>query len=244
MLKRLARELRMIRYYSANRRRSPWQRVKDALLVLALPLAVPAILMAEQLVQRPVALEEVEGEMSRLDDGSVLAALKQSDTAPWMLPGAPYGEFELELRRTELGWPLTSQQRLEGIQLDLHLFTETKTRRNATLPDDSPVRSAIEAVLREDDHTALLRAWQTPGGAEQQRVWFGSIFGVTLWWIMLTFAMFLVTSVVQFFVMVHRSQRQSRQSRLLAEGKCHVCGYDMRGLEFNERCPECGSLVR
>ena len=28
-----------------------------------------------------------------------------------------------------------------------------------------------------------------------------------------------------------------------ASGLCVACGYDMHGLEFNERCPECGTLV-
>jgi hypothetical protein len=234
----------MISYYSAERRRSPWRRIKDALMVLALPLAIPAMLLSEQVVQRPVALEEIEGELGRLEDGSMAAGAKEKNLGPWTLAGVPYGEFEVELRRTECGWPLTSFRRLEGVTLDLHLFTETTTRRNTTLPPDSPVRSAIERLLINERLNDLLRAWRSPDAPASTRVWHGTIFGVALWWIMLSFVLFLLTSIVQFFVMMYRSQGQSKRARLLAQGKCHVCGYDMRGLEFNERCPECGSLVQ
>jgi rubrerythrin len=34
-----------------------------------------------------------------------------------------------------------------------------------------------------------------------------------------------------------------REHQRRREGKCTACGYDMTGLEFNERCPECGAQV-
>jgi len=39
--------------------------------------------------------------------------------------------------------------------------------------------------------------------------------------------------------LAHRRERRTR-----ARGRCPDCGYDLRGLEFSERCPECGRLDR
>ena len=33
----------------------------------------------------------------------------------------------------------------------------------------------------------------------------------------------------------------SRLAACMAQLDCHACGYDLTGLEFNERCPECGT---
>jgi hypothetical protein len=42
---------------------------------------------------------------------------------------------------------------------------------------------------------------------------------------------------------VFKGHLAARQHRLRSSGKCLKCGYDMTGLDFNERCPECGELV-
>jgi predicted Zn-ribbon and HTH transcriptional regulator len=60
---------------------------------------------------------------------------------------------------------------------------------------------------------------------------------------MLMFGSAAVIQVLKFGSSLVLARRMGRRAQLRAEGKCHVCGYDMTGLEFNERCPECGQIV-
>ena len=60
---------------------------------------------------------------------------------------------------------------------------------------------------------------------------------------MLSFALVASVRILQFAAMNLRARRDRGRLQRLATGRCAECGYDLRGLEFNERCPECGQLV-
>ena len=60
---------------------------------------------------------------------------------------------------------------------------------------------------------------------------------------MMFFATAFVIQFLRFGSLWMTDKRLQREARRRASGKCMNCGYDLTGLEFNERCPECGAQV-
>ena len=59
----------------------------------------------------------------------------------------------------------------------------------------------------------------------------------------LYFAAAVLIQCTRLLVFLARRQLHFRAQDRLVAGRCGRCGYDLTGLEFNERCPECGELV-
>jgi hypothetical protein len=243
MLRRIHRQLKLIRYYSAARPQTAWAKALEWALVLALLLAAPAMLLSELAVTRTAVTMQVQGQIVRGEDGAFLAVVQESPTNAWWPVGAPYGEFFIELAEIDRGWPFTSSFVRQPARLDLNLFAEQGMRKDVQLRADSPLRAAIEKALSQPEHRRTLEATSDRSTYPARRYWLGSIVGAVIWWMILSFASFILIRFVQFGTMVVLARRAEVKARRIARGRCPVCGYDMRGLEFNERCPECGSLV-
>ena len=95
-------------------------------------------------------------------------------------------------------------------------------------------------------HRRWLDAWTGTGRAEPRpvltRYWRGTFLGIGCWW--LAFMAICAVLVALTWSLTHFSlgRRLDRHQARLAQGRCGYCGYDLRGLEFHERCPECGNL--
>jgi hypothetical protein len=110
------------------------------------------------------------------------------------------------------------------------------------LAADDQLRIAIQHSLKQDDQLAALEAWNNSEVRKESRWWAWGA-SATLWWIVMVFASSISISILSYITRIGHSAVKQRRARLAAEGKCAVCGYDMTGLEFNERCPECGEVV-
>ena len=64
-----------------------------------------------------------------------------------------------------------------------------------------------------------------------------------LWWVLLWFVFSLSIRLAEYFWVIAFSMRYARRVARRAQNLCANCGYDLRGLDFNARCPECGELV-
>lgn len=249
MLGRIRRKLRQIRYYSAPRQQSRWTRALDWSFLAALVLAIPLTWMSDRMVGRTRPVLSVSGQLVQWPDQSVQAILVSSAPPPpaW-IEATPIGIFVMEVNDVHHGWPITTSVEREPARLDLHLRNEARPRPNAQLQARDPIRIGIAEALTRDGHENLLAAWPAsddPASAALQRRsnWFAWVLGAGVWWIMLTFGSAGAIRTARFLAALMQGTKQARQARFRSEGKCHVCGYDLTGLEFNERCPECGELV-
>ena len=115
-------------------------------------------------------------------------------------------------------------------------------RKNARLAADDPYRLAIEASLLDHGDVAALEAWRQTEPVDHQH-WIAWVIAVGVWWLLLLMASWLGITIAR--VIAHKAQelRNVRKARLRSQNRCLACGYDMKGLEFNEKCPECGQMV-
>lgn len=221
----------------------------DVALAASFVLAFPLAWLCNEMVGWTNTTISVNGQLLEEPDKTVRAALMSSATPPPLWPEAtPVGVFLLEVNDVYHGWPLTTKVSRQAARLHLDLRTEGRPRPDAQLDANDPIRIAIVESLARDGQSEALAAW--PAGAARPRTailarqpWISWIVASGLWWIMLTFGSAIVIHSANLVVMVVRGKRAVRRARFQAEGRCLACGYDLTGLEFHARCPECGELV-
>lgn len=252
LLRNIRKRLRMIEYYSATRPRNGWNRAMDASLPITLVLALPVTWLCDVMVMRPVRVEEHAGVLSRTSAGDITAAVQDAKTtaSSTAMLNVPIGVFRAELVDHRHGWPLTTTVRRQPLRVHLDLRIEPGPRPNAILALDDPLRVAIAQNLSGDGRHDMLRAWPAPDrmptgrqGVHITRHWLSWSAAAGVWWLMLAFVLGAAIQLLKFGATLLRARRDTRRALLRAQGKCHTCGYDMTGLDFNERCPECGELV-
>jgi hypothetical protein len=243
MLRHARRKLRLIRYYSAPRPQTAWTRATDVALLASLLLAVPAAWLANLAIERQSDVASAYGQFFRMDDASVEAVvLSVSDRRPSLPDGKPMGNFQITVVRDDHGWPLVTSQVQQPARVDIDILSEVKARKNVKLAPDDPLRLAMEHALDAEDCDLAVSA-MSQDGPRTHNHWFTWAASAGLWWIMLAFASWFAISVARFGWLIASGKIAGRKAQLRAEGKCTACGYDMTGLDFNERCPECGALV-
>ena len=248
MLRRLRHKLRMIRYYSATRRVTVWTRALDLALIGSLPLALLAVWTSDIAVMRKTTPIDLTGLLVRADDGSTIVATMISSGGPGRAAsGQPIGNFHFQIEDDLHGWPLTTSVQRRPARLDLDILQEPKPRQDVRLAGDDPLRQAIAQALLEQNQNQALMAMNDLGDAHNQsrvhRNWLATMAAAALWWIMLVMASSVSISILRFGALIARGKITARRAQLRAQGRCITCGYDLRGVEFSERCPECGELV-
>ena len=243
MLRRVRNKLRLIRYYSAPRRQTPWTKAMDVALFASLLLALPAAWLANFAVMRPSTAADINGQLFRRADSGIQAAvLSVTDRRPTLPDGKPIGNFQITVVREDHGWPLVTSDVRQPARMDMDILAETKARKNVKLDADDPLRVAIEQSLIAEELNVAAAALRDDQ-PDVHNHWFTWAFSAGLWWIMLAFGSWFAISLARFMWLVASGKLAARKAQLRAEGKCTACGYDMTGLDFNERCPECGSLI-
>ncbi len=255
MLRRVRHKLRMIGYYSASRPQTGWTRAMDISLVASFFLAFPLTWACSVMVARSSVPISLAGQILQGSDGSLSAVMTTGPMRSMSFGAVPIGNFILEVEDLAHGWPLTTEVSRQPARLDLDLRTEPKPRPNAQLAADDPLRLAIVESLRRDNELEAMAAWgvvvndngdrataRKAKGLPQQH-WLAWVIASGIWWLMLTFGSAMLIQTARIATLVVCGKREARRADLRAEGKCFTCGYDMTGLEFNERCPECGELV-
>jgi hypothetical protein len=262
MLGFVREKLRLIRYYSAPRRRTILTRFVDVGLLAAIVLAAPAAWLGDAEIRREVALIERDGHFTRQPGGGTGASIIVPDLPLMPSDDVPYGEFRLKLIEQRRGWPLNSTIIQPHVRLDLNLYDQPGTQRNATLAVDSPEHAAILEALEEarrnelagagdgnaDDeamaaaYDALIERWGRADRSVDRRL-LAWAFNVGASWIILSFAFSALAAALWVCVMIVTHNRDLARRQRRGQGLCMHCGYDLYGLDFNERCPECGAII-
>ena len=262
MIKALHYKLKMIRYYSAPRRRTILTKMVDVSLITAIILAVPATFLADVSLIREQTIISRSGHLSRVGDDGVSATILDPDVSAWSRTDIPYGEFHLTLVKRDQGWPIRSSSVQPRIELELNLYDQPGSKKGVVLADDDPLQEVILKALQaglkkemaakhkdftladdlEANYTALIDCWQRRAAQRDVRLG-GWISNMILWWLILSGSLSVMASGLWVVFMIFSHNNTIAASRRKSDGCCVQCGYNLYGLEFNARCPECGSEI-
>lgn len=242
MLSRIRRKLRLIEYHSAARPRTAWTQLLDVALFATLLLALPATWLADLVVYRSEVTTELTGYFGKLPAGEITATLLLPDRMTTVPSDAtPIGAFKLPVEHRHQGWPLTTSIARQPARLEIDLRSASAPQKGVKLMADDPLRAALEQALRDgQQHDALAAILRE--APLVQRHWLGVAASAGIWWIILMFASWVGINCAKLVTLIGRDKIAQQQRRRRAKGQCVACGYNLTGLEFSERCPECGEL--
>jgi hypothetical protein len=249
MLRWMRRRLRLIRYYSASRHETVWTRLADASLIASLVLAWPAAWYCDRAFHATESAYALVGLVERIGEGEYIAHLleRRDELAEHAVSMEDlWGRFHVIVNREKRGMPLVTTEVTHPPSVTLEPAGGAgQPQTRADLPDDSPLVEAVLSALRRSESAeaaAVLDLWslQQSHGSPVYRGWFGN---VALWWIALFVGFGVALLVVRVVALFTLQNRAARRAAYRAEGRCATCGYDIRGIEFSERCPECGSVL-
>ena len=255
MLRLIRRRLRLIRYYSAAREETAWTRAADISLVASLLLAPVAAWVADGAMVHPIDPITVSGVVLR--EGNAHRAVvttvngETTVTPVDVLDPARWADFRLESEGVIRGLPLRTSEFHDVPQV--RLVFRDPDRASQTLMPEGEVFEAIMAGtesaaghrLHEGRFAELMPVMQRWAEQREARTSLtGAWIGNTMLWMVILFVVSSVgLIVVRFSVILFFSTRSAKRAMRIAEGRCPECDYDLRGLEFSERCPECGKLT-
>jgi hypothetical protein len=248
MFRRLLKTWRRINYYAAHREATAWTRMSDAALVLSFVLAVPATWMSGLLVERhPMALEA---------SGALVQPADSIEPLAWIADevghigasagGSRLGSFRIEAFDTTFGWPFVLRTEPRAAKLYLDMFRSSQMEMDVAHDPGDRNQQAIAEVVRTEGEPILFRRWQARSDvtvlAPDHSV-IGWIGNTIVWWVMLLVLFSMLITTMKFLSFVAELRHVSKWNRRRKRNQCLDCGYDLHGLDFNERCPECGALV-
>ncbi len=243
MLRWALHHLRMIRYYSAARRRTVWTTAMDIALAGAVAMAWPTVWLADQFYIRTDPTVLVRGKVYQ-DDGGAFRASLAGNELPFELvrESVFYANFDFSIASEQRGWPFVTSHRRPQPVLEMEIFSTGQPKQRVDLPSESPLRAAIAIALFNGGHRDEVEVWRGSIPAARRRIAAWVANGI-IWTILLAFWAGTCVSITRLgwlFISAgcHADRRQRHR-----EGLCTACGYDLRGNEFGERCPECGTLV-
>ncbi len=216
----------------------------DVGLAAAVILAWPTVWVADQFYIRTNPAIMVSGKVYQYGDGAFRASLAGNDLPfETVRDSVFYANFTFIVAGERHGWPFVSSHRQPEPLLEMDVFSTGQFRQRVDLPIDSPLRAAIGAAMFQGGHTKEVEFWRgtIPGADHRITTWIAN--GI-VWTFVLTLSVGASISTARFgwlFVAVGRSADERQRKR---EGLCTACGYDLRGNEFGERCPECGTLTQ
>jgi hypothetical protein len=247
MLRWVRRRLNEIRYYSASREHTAWTRAADASLIFAFLVAFPITWVLNGQVERVDLLHAVTGVIQRTTDGAltVYVAREDAPASDFGIPAAElHGYFTMRVDEMDMGFPLVTSRLIRQPIVEVRRYPRVQAVAEVDLSPGAPMREAIEAALERTDTTAAREAlalWRD-GAARTETIltaWIGS----SLIWCLLVFvALSMAITIARLFTVVFGRHRAAARAMAHAQGLCPHCRYDLRGLEFSERCPECGNL--
>ncbi len=241
------RKLRVIGYYSASREETIWTRLGDVALILSLLLAFPGAWMMDTQIRRTTPSLTLVG-LVRYDAGRQLVATVLNEEESLVIPaesGEYWGSFRLVSHEEERGWPLMTSTVILEPEFKLTRAGRQETAAPITAEERERLKEVVQTAIarrNEPAFTELSEHWQSDRVAVENHL-FAWVGGTALWWITLFVVFSVLLMISRFAAIFLTNNRRARERMLLAEGKCAHCGYDLRGLEFSDRCPECGQLL-
>lgn len=258
MLRRFRRLREHIRYHSAPRPGTAWSRAMDLAFIASFLLAFPAAFLSDLAVREQLTAINLAGILARTPDGSIDAWIMAGTSQAGGTAGSNaaskagrstadrndsiIGNFTIEVTDTRRGWPLVTSIDRGRAKLTIDLIAEPVARTNVRRDRDDPIQRGIEKYLVEDDQAEALDAWNLDG-MQTRRQWWAWFPAIGAWWIMMFAIAAITIQTLKFASLWMHGKRVQREAVRRSQGKCIACGYDMTGLEFNEKCPECGARV-
>ncbi len=234
--RRVIRGLRRIEYYSASRPRTIWAKLDDAALIACLVLALVATWLTHRLIEQPVEPRRMSLVASQAGGGGVVVNEADSDVSP----GAFLASIELRQPLSQSGWPAATAVHHTPAEQHIRYADRPFVDDLDDLPTDDPVRQAMTGIITKDDPRWLIAPGD--GDATTMRP-VGWVLNIGVWCIILLPTALLMLRAVRvgmFTVLYIDDRRRIKRSK---ENRCPTCGYPLHGLEFSERCPECGELA-
>jgi hypothetical protein len=241
----LRRRLRFIRYHSATRTVTGWTRAMEWALVLSLVLAFPAAWMMDRLISRPADELALQGRLAAREGGQVEATIldDRGSNVSWR-DGAPLGTFTIDLGSRAHGWPRITSVREQPPTISVDLFSDAPLQGSLRQAEgeDERIMQAIHVAVERGQPPEVIERFRVAQTSVEWNPW-SFLAGALLLWVMLYFLAAAVIQSARFAALYARHRRQARAAEMASRGLCPSCGYETRGTEFRDRCPECGELV-
>lgn len=238
-----------------------WSRVMDGAFIATFLLSFPAAFLADATQRSSGTTIGLRGVLARSADGTPDAWLMNGQTGRAGPPATPVGgapavapartatadqniigNFGLSVIDIRRGWPLVTTIVRPPPSLAIDILSEVRIRADVPRDPDDEIQLAIESALQEGGEDEALAVWNqsSPSVRRQWWAWFPA-FGA--WWIMMFAIAAITIQMLRFASIWLDSRRRQREYMRRADNKCPACGYDMTGLDFHEKCPECGAHV-
>jgi len=215
----------------------------DIALAGAVAIAWPTVWLADQFYIRTDSTVLVHGKVYQNPDGAFMASVSGDDIPIEVVrDSAFYANFEFSIASERRGWPfITSHHRPQPV-LEMEIFSTRQAKQRVDLPSESPLRAAIAAALFNGGYRDEVEVWRGSIPAAQHRIAVWAANGI-IWTLLLAFWSGTCVSLARLGWLFISAGRHADRRQRYREGLCTACGYDLRGNQFGERCPECGTLV-
>lgn len=244
-LRAVRRWLRSIDAYAAPLPGDPWNRVRRGLI-----LASPAAALLFMLAAEALVIEE------RVQDTRLGVIVEPERGPPWIStevdsggrllypPAFPSAEFELERVLMLHGWPLVTRTRGPVARLRLTRFPSAEVTVHARLAPDDPLLPLLRRTAAADAEFARSVDVLAPEAVPARgRIWSATVYAVLLTGFVIAAASSVAVTVLRAGWTAMGGVARARRLRRQRRNRCGHCDYDVRGLEFHARCPECGRLL-
>ena len=237
------KHIRLIRYYSATRKRTVWTKAIDIGLAASVFLSLPMTWVMDQMVMRAQPPVLVSGKVFEDESGSIFATLSGDEIDVDFLSHAAFrANFDFRIDMTRRGWPfVTSEYGLKPL-LNMDVFALGQGSRPTDLEIDSLQRMVISRALINAGYNKEAGIWDSTNSHADNNpaTWAAN---TIIWTIILAIASWISVWVTRFIYIFLSTGKFSRKLDRQESGLCTECGYDLRGNQFGERCPECGVLT-
>ncbi len=244
MISSIRNKLADIRYHSASSRRSRWHTAIDFMPVLALVLIAPMTWLLDHIYERAHQMHTLNGYvLSTAQDGFIAELSEDPDARP-SRSGRLVCEFKADFALRAAGLPEPTSIVLPPPKVEVGVIGEALPRVNVVLDNDKPMERAIidllESYWRDAGMPIDLERGGEPVRFSKRRGW---VTNMVLLWIVMSVVGIGAVRICRFATLAYVRRRYLRHKLRERQNKCGHCGYDLTGLEFNERCPECGELA-
>jgi len=237
------KHIRLIRYYSATRKRTVWTKAIDIGLAASVFLSLPMTWAMDQMVMRAQPPVLVSGKVFEDESGLIFATLSGDEIDVDILSHAAYlANFDFRIEMTRRGWPfVTSEYGLKPL-LNMDIFALGQGSRATELEINSPQRMAISRALIKAEYNNEVRIWDSTNSKANNNpaTWAAN---TIIWTIILVVVSWISVWITRFIYIYLLTGKFYKKYQRGESGLCTECGYDLRGNQFGERCPECGVLT-